>query len=193
MISLRERNRRNAMRTAQRTALDLFEAHGFDAVTVEQLATQAGMAASTIYRHFGTKEALVLWDEHDADLDGAFHKAFTRLTPWAALRTVFVDELGGRYHADLEFQLRRVTYLYATEQVHAAAVEADFQDREELTEALAQVLSAENREAAPLLAGAALLALDVAFDRWQQVAAARPLGELIAEAFDHLGHLDQLR
>ena len=125
MRSLRERNRHNAMRTTQRAALDLFEAQGFEQVTVAEIAEAVGMAASTIYRHFETKEAIVLWDEHDASLDAAFVGAFTRHPPLKAIRTVFVDELGPRYEDDLEFQLRRVQYIYATEAVHLAAGEAE--------------------------------------------------------------------
>lgn len=193
MTSLRARNRLNAMKLTQRTALDLFVARGFDAVTVGEIAAEVGMAASTIYRHFETKEAIVLWDEHDAELDEAFERALRRQPPFAAIRQVFVEELGGRYDADLSFQLRRVQYIYATEQLHAAAVEADLTDRAELTEALEYFLSAEDRRSAPILAGAAMLALDVAFDRWQQADGARPLGETIDEAFGHLAHLEKLR
>lgn len=181
------------MRLTQRTALDLFMARGFDAVTVGQIAAEVGMAASTLYRHFETKEAIVLWDEHDAALDKALEKALKRQPPFSAMRQVFVEELGGRYDADLNFQLRRVQYIYATEQVHAAAVEADLVDRAELTDALEYFLSDKDKDSAPILAGAALLALDVAFDRWQQSNGKRPLAETIDEAFGHLTHLENLR
>ncbi|MEM9203938.1 MAG: helix-turn-helix domain-containing protein [Actinomycetota bacterium] len=193
MRSLRERNRLNAMRTTQRAALDLFEADGFDAVTVAAIADAVGMAASTIYRHFDTKEAIILWDEHDEDLDHAFLAAFSNHPPLQALRWVFVDELGPRYDDDLEFQLRRVTYIYATEAVHLAAGEATYRDTADLAEALEQVLSKKNRSAAPILAGAAMAALDAAFDRWQHTGGATSLGVLIGEAFDVLVGLDELR
>ncbi|MEM9466780.1 MAG: helix-turn-helix domain-containing protein [Actinomycetota bacterium] len=193
MRSLRERNRHNAMRTTQRAALDLFEATAFEEVTVADIAETVGMAASTIYRHFETKEAIVLWDEHDADLDAAFVDAFGRHPPLDAMRSVFVDELGPRYDDDLAFQLRRVQYVYRTEAVHLAAGEASYQETLELTDALRLVLSPENRHAAPILAGAAMAALDAAFDRWQQADGASPLGQLIDEAFDVLTGLEQLR
>lgn len=181
------------MKLTQRTALDLFMASGFDAVTVGEIAAEVGMAASTLYRHFVTKEAIILWDEHDAELDKALEKELRRQPPFSALRQVFVEELGGRYDADLEFQLKRVQYIYATEQLHAAAVESDLTDRTELTKGLEYFLSKENQGSAPILAGAALLALDVAFDRWQQANANQPLGQLIDEAFGHLTHLETLR
>lgn len=193
MTSLRERNRLNAMRLTQRTALDLFEERGFDAVTVSEIAEAVGMAPSTLYRHFETKEAILLWDEHDDSLDAAFERELTARPPLEAMRRVFVDELGSRYDGDLEFQLRRVRYVFATEAVHAAAVEANYTDTAELTSALELVLSKKNRAAAPLLAGAAMVALDIAFDRWQQANGRVSLGALIDEAFDALGDLAGLR
>ncbi len=191
MVSLRQRNRLNAMRLTQRTALDLFVEHGFDEVTVADIATEVGMAPSTIYRHFATKEAIVLWDEHDAAIDQALDRALRQLPPLAAIRRAFVDELGGRYDDDLDFQRRRVRYIYQTEQIHAAAVEADFAQRAELAAGLAKVLSRPNRAAATVLAGAAMMALDVAMDRWQQ-GDTTTLASEIETAIDQLASLDQL-
>ena len=181
------------MRLTQRTALDLFEEHGFDAVTVNQIAGDVGMAASTLYRHFSTKEAILLWDEHDQGLDEALEEALGEQAPFAAMRTVFVAELGGRYDNDLEFQLRRTRYIFATEQVHAAAVEANYRDTVELAEGIEHFLSAEHKGTGILLAGAAMLALDVAFDRWQADDASTPLAQLIDDAFGALEHLAALR
>jgi len=180
------------MRTTQRAALDLFIEHGFEQVTVAQIADQVGMAASTLYRHFETKEAIVLWDEHDAAIDTALEKALKSAPPWQAMRDAFVAELGTRYDADMDFQLKRVQYIYSTEQIHAAAVEADLKDASELTAGLAHFLSKRNRGAAPLLAGAAMLALDAAFDQWQACNGSKPIADLIANAFDQLAQLDTL-
>lgn len=193
MVGLRERNRRNAMRLTQRTALPLFIEHGFAQVTISEIAEAVGMAPSSIYRHFASKEAIVLWDEHDAAIDQALGAALRNRRPLDAIRHAFVGELGGRYDDDLDFQLRRVQYIYATTELHAAAVEADFADRAELTAALERVLTRPNRSAAPLLAGAAMLALDVAMDRWQKGGGVVPLGREIASAFDQLGRLPDLR
>ena len=41
-------------------AFDLMSTNGFDAVTVEQIAARSSVSPSTVYRYFGTKEALVL-------------------------------------------------------------------------------------------------------------------------------------
>lgn len=177
------------MRLTQRTALPMFMERGFDEVTVGEIAAEVGMAPSTLYRHFATKEDIVLWDEHDVAIDAALERALKKQPPLAALREVFITELGGRYDADLDFQLARVRYIYETEQVHAAAVEADFRDRADLTAGLEHFLSKADRGAAPIMAGSALLVLDVAFDRWQRNNARTSLEALIHEGFEQLTHL----
>jgi AcrR family transcriptional regulator len=63
---LRERWRINAMRTIQEQALDLFDARGFEAVTIEEIAAAAEVSPSSVYRYFGTKEGLVVADEFDS-------------------------------------------------------------------------------------------------------------------------------
>ncbi|MFI9510999.1 TetR/AcrR family transcriptional regulator [Nocardia sp. NPDC052566] len=63
--TLWERRKLEAMSRIQRVALDLFDEHGYRAVTVERVAAAAGVSPSSIYRYFGTKEMLVLYDEQD--------------------------------------------------------------------------------------------------------------------------------
>lgn len=153
-MGLRERSRRAAMRETQRAGLRLFRERGFDRVTVEKIAAAQGMAASTVFRHFGTKEAIVLWDEHDAALDDALAERFSRLggdmSLFHAVRDAFVDTL-------------------------------------------AHLLSGEHRDAAPLLAGAALLALDVAIERWQERRGREDLAAMVHQAFATLEHLGTVR
>ena len=62
---LRERKKAATMHRIQAAALDLFERHGFDAVSIEQVADAAEVSPSTVYRYFGTKEGLVVHDEYD--------------------------------------------------------------------------------------------------------------------------------
>lgn len=191
-MSLRDRNRRNTLAVTQRTAVEMFVADGFDDVKVVDIAAAVGMAPSTLYRHFPTKEAILLWDEHADTYDDALTEALSRLEPFAALREAFVSGMAGRYEADSSFQLQRIVLVYTTPSVYAAAVEADRDDREYLSEVLAPHLSPENRPAASLLARSALMAADWAFDEWQAGGAATPLVELLETAFDRLGHLAAL-
>lgn len=59
-VSLRDRNRLAAMDEVRQVAFELMSEHGFGAVTVEQIAARSSVSPSTIYRYFGTKEALVM-------------------------------------------------------------------------------------------------------------------------------------
>jgi len=170
----------------------MFIERGFDDVTVGEIAAEVGMAPSTLYRHFRTKEDIVMWDEHDAAIDDALEHALADKPPLEALRSVFVDELATRYDADLDFQLRRIRYIYATEQLHAAAVEADLRTRAELTAGLEHAMTQQNRPAAAIIAGASLLALDIAIDRWQADNARQSLTKRIEESFQQLKQINHL-
>lgn len=196
-MSLRERNRQAAMRETQREALRLFRERGFAQVTVEEIARSLGMAASTIFRHFGTKEAIIIWDEHDVVVDKAIVERFSQRepeqSPLHALRDVFAETLAVRYQHNLDFELDRIGFIYQTEALHAAAIEAQFADRDELTTALESLLSKQHKSAAPLLAGAALLALDVAIEHWQERGGRDNLDVLIHEAFATLENLGTIR
>ena len=180
------------MRLTQRTALDLFIERGFDNVTVGEIADEVGMAASTLYRHFSTKEAIVLWDEHDPSIDKALEKGLKQEASFAALGDIFATTIADLYNEDFDFQLRRVTYIFQTKSLHAAGIQTDVNDTEELAKALEYFLPKKQRHHAAIIAGAAMLALDTAFDRWQASKGKAPLGQLITEAFDALGNVSSL-
>jgi AcrR family transcriptional regulator len=65
MSSLRERQRRQTQRLIQEHAIRLFLEQGYDQTTVQAVAAAAGVSPMTLYRHFPTKEDLVLRDEYD--------------------------------------------------------------------------------------------------------------------------------
>ncbi|MFI2363071.1 TetR/AcrR family transcriptional regulator [Promicromonospora sp. NPDC019610] len=46
-------------------ALDLFERQGYDATTVNQIADAAGVTSMTFFRHFPTKDAVLVTDPYD--------------------------------------------------------------------------------------------------------------------------------
>jgi AcrR family transcriptional regulator len=193
MMTLREKNRRRMLRETQREAMKLFLTRGFGEVLVEDIAAAVGVAGSTIYRHFKTKESIVLWDEHDEVLDTVLTDRLKNQVPLEAIRDAFIETLAERYQTDFDFQLARVCFIFATPALHAAAIEADFRARDELTKALIQTLSTKHKAAAPLLAGVSLLALDVAMDQWQQDKGRHGLDILIAAEFDRLSKLTDIQ
>ncbi|MEU4441882.1 helix-turn-helix domain-containing protein [Actinosynnema sp. NPDC050801] len=62
--TLRAQRRAETQRTIQAHAVRLFTQRGYDATTVTDVAEAAGVSPMTVYRHFPTKEDLVLVDQH---------------------------------------------------------------------------------------------------------------------------------
>ena len=55
-------------RVLRQIALRLFLQNGFEATTIDQIASVAGVSERTFFRYFATK-ASVLWTEFDAEVD----------------------------------------------------------------------------------------------------------------------------
>lgn len=62
---LRSRKRSAAIHHIQEIALELFDEHGYDAVSVAQVADAAQVGERSVYRYFGSKPMLLLYDEAD--------------------------------------------------------------------------------------------------------------------------------
>ncbi len=59
VMGLRERKKLEAWRTIRSTALRLISERGFDAVSVEDIAGEAGVSRTTFFSYFPSKEAVV--------------------------------------------------------------------------------------------------------------------------------------
>src|SRR6266545_1944911 len=57
---LRERKKRQTREAIAQAAMTLFAAHGFDAVTVADVARAADVSEKTVFNYFPSKEDLVL-------------------------------------------------------------------------------------------------------------------------------------
>ncbi len=62
-LTLRERHRAQTIREIVDAAFDLFASQGYNATTVEQIASRVGIAPRTFFRYFPSKEDVVFGDE----------------------------------------------------------------------------------------------------------------------------------
>ena len=86
MESLREQKKQKAKALIQEHALRLFKAQGYEATTVEQIASAAEVSTSTFFRYFQTKEAVVRYDSLDPLIIEAFRSQPRELNVVQALR-----------------------------------------------------------------------------------------------------------
>jgi AcrR family transcriptional regulator len=185
-LPLRERRRLRAMRRAQRCAVRLFTEHGYDAVTVERVAAEADVSPVSIYRWFGTKVGLVLWDEYDPAILQAVMEHLERLRPLDAVRDAIIAELDRVYDRDRELVLARAQLIHREPELLAAARD----DLRQLESALRDVFAVADVGRSDfdraVLAAAAVSVLVVAVEEWQANDGRVPLARLIADGFEVL-------
>lgn len=178
---LRQRNRLATMRQTQEAAVALMEAGSFADTTIEGIAQASGVSVSTIYRQFGTKENLILWDEQDSAIDAELANRLPRDSTVAAFRDSIIATLVNRPDQDLF--LRRLKLIYSVPSIWSAAAEQDRIARRELAAAIAATSGRSRPTTADtVIAATCLAALDVALDTWQKGDGHDRLDALITEA-----------
>ncbi|MDL4772268.1 TetR family transcriptional regulator [Actinomadura xylanilytica] len=113
-LPLRERKKLKTRRAIQHHALRLFDAQGYDATTVEQIADAAEISPSTFFRYFPTKEDVVITDEWDPIMAEVLRGQPPGLSAIEALRATFRELFPQMFELDLEAITIRVR-LTATE------------------------------------------------------------------------------
>jgi AcrR family transcriptional regulator len=102
----RERRRTQTLDHVASTAMRLFEAQGYDATTMEQIAQQSDVAKGTLYNHFPTKEAILAhWVHLELVVDAQrLHASIDPKAGFTAQLTSLLDasaEWSARYRAYL--------------------------------------------------------------------------------------------
>lgn len=167
------------MRHVQLTALGLFEAHGFGAVTIKDVAKAALVSAPTIYRHFGTKEGLVFWDEYDPVILRSLAKHLRADVLGDAIRDAIVRPLDRLYAAEASRILRRVRMVKTHPDLRAAAASGMRKLRSEMARTFLASRACRDPLEADVIAGATTTALEIAVEHWAQAGGRRPLGRFI--------------
>lgn len=189
-LPMRERTRRIVQGELTVVAQDLFLAHGYEETTVDQIAAAAGMSKRTFFRHFASKEDLVigkyeLFGERMAD---ALRARPAAEPLWVSLRAVFdvalvyfVDGPERRRNEAMEAIVRSTPALYA------GYLEKLSRTQSLVAEVAAARLTAQGEPAdaalrAAAVVGAAFACMNAAQTAWLEAGGNIPIGELLDEA-----------
>jgi AcrR family transcriptional regulator len=136
---LRERKKARTRQHIADTAARLFAEHGYEQVTVSDVAREAEVAEQTVYNHFGTKEQLVT-DRDEQIRDRLRELIRTRppgITPAAAVREYILKSVAGIRDIPAEQWRGELGYLAAiSPTVHRLALELTAGQAEALAEAI---------------------------------------------------------
>jgi AcrR family transcriptional regulator len=190
VASLRERKKAATRRRLMIVALRLFERHGFEDTTVEQIAARADVAPRTFFRYFPTKVD-VLFADHEELVALVRETLATRAADEPILDALRRAILQGveRVVADPAlFLIRsRLAAGVPAADAHSRHLDADYEDV--IAEAVAATRHTDPATDlyARVLARAAWGANRAAREVWVATDAKRDPRSLVNEAFDALG------
>ncbi len=177
-----------AMRAAiQAEALRMFTSNGFDATTVTEIAEAVGVSHMTVYRHFPTKESIVLDDDYDPLIAEVIAAQPLELSPVERVRQAMASALDAVVAQDRDVLETRVELILAT-----PALRATFFDQHAALEALiAEALSRRPRSrkaarpdlAMRVVAAACASTMATAVLFWGENKFVEPLPQLMDQAF----------
>jgi AcrR family transcriptional regulator len=176
------------MKRVQREAVARFTDRGFDGVTVEEVAAAAEVSPMSVYRWFGTKEALVVWDEFDPPILAAVADQLPDHAPLVAVRNAVVGLLGEVYDRERGISLQRAQLIFREPALMAAAERNTRVLRDALVEVFVDRTGVPTGDAR-VAAAVAVALLDVSIDAWQRDDGRRPLADLLTETFTMHGEM----
>ncbi|MGW7066860.1 TetR/AcrR family transcriptional regulator [Streptomyces sp. NPDC054855] len=188
--TLRERRRSETRRVIQTHAVRLFTDRGYDAVTVADVAEAAGVSAMTVYRHFPTKEDLVLI-EQPAQLIAERVAASQATQPLVRrvggalidAATALTSDDGAQPAANERFLLDCLRLMVSTPALRAKHLDSQHALQQAIVDALGDDMSdPDTAFRAHAATSACLAAMHTALTRWAQENGRMKLPELIAQA-----------
>lgn len=188
-VGRREQNRRDRRRRLEDTALELFEQDGFDATTIEHIATAAGLAPRTFFSYFAGKDDLVLAD-YAQRLDrilGELASQPADLTAWSALEGAFAAVAADYEDAATQIR-RRFRIMVANPSVMARNLQLQAGWEVAVAAALRTRSDLDGDAAlAHLLAASALAIMRASVQHWLTADEPLALPELVESGFRRLG------
>jgi AcrR family transcriptional regulator len=163
--------------------MDMFVAQGFDRTTVDEIAAAAGLSRSTFFRHFSTKEDVVLGslvDGGDVVLD-ALRERPDGEPVWLALRHA-LQPIIDAYLVDVNRALRFARMFVETPSLKARHHEKTAAWQALLIPEIARRIGASDPVADPrpaALISSALGCLDAALHAWAHADGNSPFDDLL--------------
>ncbi|WP_354244868.1 TetR family transcriptional regulator [Arthrobacter sp. UYEF20] len=186
--SLREMTR-DAVRTQiSETVIDLVAKHGFDQVTVEQIAAAVGISTRSFNRYFPTKEDAILGDVRPWGkfLTEAFTSRPAKEPAWASLQGAYLALLD-LAEGQGERRKRIMRVIAGTPSLRARNLEKQLLWEQALTPVVAErIEGADALLRAQALVRASLGCFDIALTTWVEPTETRTLAELLTLLFNTL-------
>jgi AcrR family transcriptional regulator len=189
-VDLREQRRERNAREIQQAAMSLFAARGYAAVTVEDIAREAGISERTFFRYFASKDHLLV-AEAGRRIE-VIHESLVRqpedLAAWQALRNAVLDQSAsedevGRNAAIWAHLTKEAPALLAKMIMHGA-----LEGTHNIEVELARRLGVPATDALPdVIMRVTLAAVQSSYLRWLDDDGAGSLVDLTATALDLVG------
>ncbi|MCZ7438048.1 helix-turn-helix domain containing protein [Micromonospora sp. WMMC241] len=182
--TLREQRRAETQRAIQAHAVRLFVERGYDGTTVNDVAAAAGVSPMTVYRHFPTKEDLVLVDQN-----GPLVAERIAATPAGQplvrrIGDALVESARALAAGDDRFLLARLRLMISTPALRARHLDNHHVLRQAIVDGLGdEAADPEAAFQAAAAASACLAAMHTALVRWASEDGRGDLPDLISEAF----------
>jgi AcrR family transcriptional regulator len=173
------------MRRVQEKALDLFDERGFVNVTIEEIADAAEVSPSSVYRYFGTKEQLVLWDEFDVDFLDKVGDELSSGPPVQALRNALAGAMARFYEGNETLAQRKTRYAMEEPALRPALLEATEEFTRQVAEGLRRATDPPMDDfQAEVTASAMVWAMMAASRHWHHTGYQTPLRDELERALD---------
>ncbi len=184
---LRERKKKQTADRIETAALDLFEEHGFDATTIDDIATAADISSRTFFHYFPTKEDVVLGDyaARLSRVTESLKEQPADSPPWKALGVAFAD-VAHDYEVQHDQLRRRFQIMMTTGPVFARNLQLQAGWEDAVAEALEERMGLESNHILPrLMAASALGAMRSSVRNWLPTTD-QSLPNLVQECFTQL-------
>jgi len=180
-VGLRARKKEATREALIRGAYQLFEARGFDAVTIDEVAERADISRRTFFRYFPTKEAIVF--PRQAERLVGFKTALAAATPDLVGVQRACMTLAARFgDARAEF-LTQGRIIHTSHTLIAFEASLDVQWEDAIAAHLSQALPELQSR---YLAGAMMGLVRAVLRSWREGGCTQDLTDMGAQAFDLL-------